>query len=411
MQNHPKIAILGYGIEGRSIERYLRKNPKFKQSMIVIRDRNLSKNYLSHLELFDVIFRSPGIPYLTKEIQSAKKAGVKIFSATKLFFEQCPCPIIGVTGSKGKGTTATLIYKILKLAKKDAYLLGNIGAPALDALPKLNPKSIAVLELSSFQLQDLTQSPKIAVVLGISKEHLDHHKNFREYLTAKSAIAKFQESEDLMIFNQDNRRSQWIARLSPAKKIGFSLRQPNDLIKKIRSLIKIPGEHNILNAYAAALTAQSLKIPEKIILNTVKGFRGLSYRLQKIHSHPDIYNDSASTNPEAAIAAIKATHPTILIMGGQNKNLSYTRLRLGIKKSLIKKIYLYGVNQKELRAVLKNVRPMKLFPSLKKLFRDLKKHLAPENIVLFSPGATSLDQFQNYQERGDLFNKLSKQLY
>lgn len=403
-----KIAILGFGAEGKALMAYLKKDPDFRNSKITILDQKLDKNYLKSLNQFDVVFRSPGIPYLLPEIQKAKKAGVKMSSATKLFFERCPCPIIGITGTKGKGTTTTLINKMLKGANKKVFLVGNIGAPAISVLPKIKKNDLVIFELSSFQLQDLKQSPRIAVILGIGQDHLNIHKNFQEYVSAKSNIAKHQNKNNVVIFAKDNPWSKKIAQMSAGKKIGFSLSDKNSLLSKIRSAIKLPGEHNVKNAYAAALAAKQLDVSEKIILKNIKSFRGLPFRLQLIRKNPDIYNDSASTNPESTIAAIKAVNPTILIMGGVNKGLSYKNLPAIIRQSPIRKIYLYGQNRNELYNVLKNTGvQIKVLPDLFKIARKLKNS-AKSEVILFSPGSASLDQFKKYQERGEVFNQLIK---
>ena len=232
------IAILGFGREGKSVLKFLKKSSAYRYSEITILDKKFNADYLKNLDRFDVIFRSPGVPFNLPEIQSAIKNGVKVSSATKLFFQQCPAPIIGITGTKGKSTTATLLYKILKnCAQKpwrkahtnkkysrhshynfaSVYLAGNIGKPALEILPKLSKKSLVILELSSFQLQDLNYSPDVALVLDIFEEHLDKHKNFREYFDAKSNIARHQKKSDAIIYFADNKYSSAIAKKSIGK--------------------------------------------------------------------------------------------------------------------------------------------------------------------------------------------------
>ncbi len=398
-----QIGILGAGAEGKALKKY------FKGKAAVL-DKKYNKNYLKNLEKFDTVFRSPGIPYLLPEIQQARRAGVKISSATKLFFAKCPCPIIGITGTKGKGTTATLLSQMLKVNSQKVFLVGNVGAPAISFLPKLTKNSLVVFELSSFQLQDLKQSPEVAVVLGISPDHLNSHKNFREYLAAKTSITNYQKPNNAVIFDADNRWSKKITQMSCGRKIGFALTDKNPLPQKIRAALKLPGEHNLKNAYAAALAAKQLGVSEKIILKTIANFRGLPFRLQLVHKNPDIFNDSASTNPEAAIAAIKAVNPTILIMGGVNKGLSYKDLPKTINYSPIRAIYLYGKSRWEISFALKKIKPqVKIFPDLKSVIKNIKAK--KEDTILFSPGAASLDQFRKYQERGRVFNKLIKPLY
>ncbi len=219
-----KIALLGLGEENLALLDYLvKKNISFSvcdqneklekekyQSKVKgkIENFHLGKNYLKNLDKFDAVFRTPGIPYLAKEIQDFKKGGGEVSSQTKLFFENCPSKIIGVTGTKGKGTTATLIYEILKEAlkyeNKKVYLGGNIGTPPIAFLEKLTTRDLVVLELSSFQLQDLKVSPYIAVVLNISSEHLNYHRDTEEYREAKYSVVKYQKKGDLAVINADS---------------------------------------------------------------------------------------------------------------------------------------------------------------------------------------------------------------
>jgi len=179
-----KIAILGYGVEGKETLKFVKQ--KYPKAEFAILDQKKDKNYLRNLSEYDLVFRTPGIPYNLKEIQKAVKNGVEVTSATNVFLNGARGTLIGVTGTKGKSTTTTLIYEILKEAGKDVHIAGNIGKPPLSLLPKLRKSSITVLEFSSFQLQGVTKSPHIAVVLDIFPDHMDHHKNFSEYMEAKN---------------------------------------------------------------------------------------------------------------------------------------------------------------------------------------------------------------------------------
>jgi UDP-N-acetylmuramoylalanine--D-glutamate ligase len=195
MKNKNKIAILGAGREGKSLKKYLIKIKKHKQKDIIILDRKNDPNYLAHLEDYKLIFRSPGIHYLNESIQKAIAKGSTISSATKLFFETAlkkKAFIIGITGTKGKTTTTTLIYRIVKAAGKKTFLAGNIGKPMTNIINDIDKNSILVLELSSFQLQDLHISPHISVVLDITPDHQNIHKSFKEYVDAKSNITRHQ---------------------------------------------------------------------------------------------------------------------------------------------------------------------------------------------------------------------------
>ena len=191
-----KIAVIGEGFEGQSSAKYLKEHG----AEVTVLDKKQGEGYLEDLGQYDLVIRSPGVK-LSTLIQYVPQE--KISSQTKLFFDLCPCPIIGVTGTKGKGTTASLIYGMLKKQGIDAYLGGNIGRPPFGFLDKLSPQSVAVLELSSFQLLDLDKSPHTAVMLMTTSEHLDYHKDIEEYINAKRNILRFQSANDVAILNRD----------------------------------------------------------------------------------------------------------------------------------------------------------------------------------------------------------------
>ncbi|MBI2011064.1 MAG: UDP-N-acetylmuramoyl-L-alanine--D-glutamate ligase, partial [Candidatus Colwellbacteria bacterium] len=342
--NKPSVAILGLGKEGRAVLKFLKQNhPNIKP---VILDRKRDPDYLSYLKEFDIIYRSPGVWLNLPEIKQAKKAGVKFSSVTNLFFEKSKGRIIGVTGTKGKGTTSTLIYRIFKNAGFDAYLGGNIGNAAINILPQLKKNSITVLELSSFQLQDLQFSPNIAVVLDIFPDHLDIHQSFIEYWKAKGNIAAHQKRGDAVFYSSDNKYSKLIALKSRGKKFAVSPRNPS-------FELRLPGFHNLKNAAMAAAVTSCLGVPIPIIQETIKKFRGLPYRLQLVKERDGTrwYNDSASTNPHTTAAAIKAfpNKPKILIMGGKDKNLDYKPVKSVLLQEKVELVILYGENKAKIK--------------------------------------------------------------
>lgn len=408
-----KIAILGFGQEGKSILRFLRKSSDCRQAKITILDKKFSPDYLKNLEQFDLIFKSPGVPFNLPEIRKALKRGVKFSSATELFFQNAKCLIIGVTGTKGKGTTSTLIYRILKAAGKNIYLAGNIGKPALDLLPKLKNNSITILELSSFQLQNLSYSPNIAVVLEMFPDHLDAHKNFKEYVEAKANIARHQKKNDKIFYFAENQHSKWIAGQSPASKFNVIARP---------YILKIPGVHNAKNAAMAAAVANSFSIKSEVIKKIVLNFSGLEHRLELVRKIKNIkfYNDSASTNPQTAAAAIRAfPEPKILIAGGKDKNLNYVPLAQALKNSNTKLVVLFGENKLKIKKTIAKSRvPVKLAKNLKaavylalrSAIRNSRANYYIGATVLFSPGSASFDMFQNYKDRGEKFKKIVKSL-
>jgi len=450
-----KIAILGFGREGKSVLKYLKKSPQFKKADISILDKKFNKNYLKNLSSFDVVYRSPGVPYNLPEIQKAIRKGVKFSSSIKLFFEQIEewskingqksTVIIGITGTKGKGTTATLLYKILKACGKNVYLAGNIGKPAIELLSKIrinqpNPHKSAfvILELSSFQLQDMRVSPEIAVVLDVFPDHMDLHRNLREYFDAKTNIARWQKKSDKIFYFSDNRWSKWIAQKSRGKKIPVDsiFSNSRELENKIKEIIKIPGEHNLKNAVMATIVALSLGCPKEKILKVVKNFRGNEHRLELVrtirinqlnqHESASIkfYNDSASTNPQTAAAAVKAfKEPKILIAGGKDKGLNYSPLASALKNSNTKLVILFGENKNKIKrqatrdkrqevVLVKDLKSSVQFAykTAKNLLKSMVNGQWSSVNILFSPASASFDMFKDYADRGKKFKKLVKRL-
>ena len=408
-----RVAILGFGQEGKAVLRFLKKNqPKIKP---VILDKKRDLKYLSKLKNFDVIYRSPGVPYNLPQIQSAIKGGVKFSSATDLFFESASArggrrskgTIIGITGTKGKSTTATLIYKVLKNAGRDVYLGGNIGKPAIELLPKLKKKSITILELSSFQLQGLKHSPSIAIILDVFSDHLDAHLDLKEYLAAKSNIVKNQKGSDLVFYFSGNRQSKNIALKSKGKKIAVV---PD---KNIAGL-KIPGEHNRKNAAMVMAVANELKVPQKGVIQVLKKFGGLTHRLQLVRTIKGVkfYNDSASTNPETTAAAIMSfpNHPKIIIMGGKDKNLDYEPVAEAAYGEDVKLVIVFGENKKKIQLALDKVAKTKPAKDLKSAVKMARETAKSGDVVVFSPGAASFDMFENYKARGKEFERIVKKI-
>ncbi len=438
-----RVAILGFGREGKSLLKFLKKSPQFKNADISILDQKFNRNYLKNLDKSDVIFRSPGVPYNLPEIQKAIKKGVKFSSASQLFFDEIgkmvrrgSPRVIGITGTKGKGTTATLLYKILEACGKKALLAGNIGKPALDILPHLKKKFIVILELSSFQLQDLKISPEIAVVLDTFPDHMDAHKSLKEYFGAKINIAKWQKKSDKIFYFGDNHRSKWIAQKSRAKKFPIRIHsgRSDKFVISDRDL-KMPGAHNFKNAVMAASVALSLGCPKEKVLKVIKNFRGNEHRLELVRTIKiptkrysnilknigiSFYNDSASTNPQTAAAAIRAfKEPSILIAGGKDKGLNYSPLAKALKNSNTKLVILFGQNKNKIKKqVVSSKCQVKLVKDLKsainlayKTAKQLQQLEHYNNItIIFSPGSASFDMFKDYVDRGEKFKELVRKL-
>ncbi len=440
------VAVLGFGVEGRATINYLIKHgvkPVLFDSkpweQWSEEDKNDIKSlqinfifgpdYLKELKGFDVVFRSPGIKL---SIVKSYASNVAILtSQTKWFFEHCPSKIIGVTGTKGKGTTSTLIYEILKQQFPKVHLIGNIGkTQAFEILDDLSPNDLIIYELSSFQLQDLTQSPHIAVVLMTTSEHLDYHKDIEEYHQAKTAISKFQSDSDFTIFNIDYSATSEIGNLGQGTKIKISTKQSlkegcfieNDLvtIKNISGQnyqypitnIQLPGRHNLENICAASAVATILNVDFESLKTAVENFKGLEHRLEFIGDKNGIkyYNDSFSTIPETTIAAINAfEEPEIVILGGSSKNSDFTNLGQEINhKKNIKAIILIGAESGRIKQSIEQAGGYsgKYFEGAKnmeEIFLQIWPIAAVGDVVLLSPACASFGMFKNYKDRGQQF--------
>ncbi len=414
-----KIAILGYGKEGKSAKKWLRL--QYPEAEIAVFDNfKIEELKKFGLEDFDLIARTPSIsPH-----EIAKVApGAKITSVTKIFFEQCPCKIIGITGTKGKGTTASMIRDLLTKIGQKTWLVGNIGVPALDILAGIEADDVAIYELSSFQLWDLEKSPHVAVVLRIEPDHLNVHSDYNDYVDAKANITRWQNPDDFCIYYKENADSKRVAEMGKAKKIAYPVE--NAEIKKLTENLRIVGEHNKENAEAAILaTAAILGVkPEELLeqhgselAEALRNFRGLPHRLEFVREQNGVkyYDDSFSSAFPAMSVAIDAfrDRPTIIIAGGLDRGLDLTAAKQKIFQSKnIKKSILIGQTKEKL-ADGENAGKFLLADNLKDAV-SLARHEAEKYqnaIVVLSPGAASFDMFKNFEARGKEFQKIVREL-
>lgn len=441
MIKNQKIAIIGFGKEGTSAANYLSTyneidifDSKSKEEFTKLDFKKLQNNkkinfYFENKypkgKIFNYIIRSPGIRPDNPTILAIKTNKSILLSPTSLFFDLCPCPIIGVTGTKGKGTTSTLIYEMIKSQNRDVYLAGNIGLPALEILPKLSKTSSVVLELSSFQLMDLKKSPHISVVLMIVPEHLNWHKSYSEYETAKQSIVKYQKKSDFAFINADFKSSSNFAKITKAKTFYFSTAgstngtyiksgavfskiNKNEKVCQIKNIF-IPGKHNLQNVLAATAVAKLLKISNENIQKVLLTFKGLPHRLQLVRNNNGVnyYNDSFSTTPETTIAAIESfDNPKILILGGSGKNSDFVKLGTKIiQDNSIKAIILIGEERDKIKKACEGFNG--IFDLNKKNMHEIItfcSQIAKQgDVVLLSPACASFDMFKNYTDRGNQF--------
>lgn len=440
-----KVAILGWGINGRDVLNFLQG----KGARITILDRKsegldfsgvslgdlqlkLGEDYLKEgLSEYDFVFRSPGVYRFLPEIVEAEKRKVVITSAVKLFFDECPAKIIGVTGTKGKGTTSTLIYEILRKEGKDVYLAGNIGIPLLEILPKLKKTSWVVLELSSFQLIDMKKSPHIAVVLNITEDHLDWHKTREEYIEAKSQIVRHQKSGEYAVLAYDYNDSRKFASLTSAEVHYFSRSQAVDGayvkdglillavgeksfgIGEVKDLL-LRGRHNWENVCAAVCASYLAGASVNSIKQTIFSFKGLEHRLEPVGEFKGVkfYNDSFSTNPQTTIAAIYSfEEPVTLILGGSDKGLSYDEMGVEIaKRENVRNIILIGETSEKIKNSLIKAGykggVVELDKQNMRIIVSRSFEITPGGgVVLLSPASASFDMFKDYKDRGVQFKK------
>lgn len=414
-----KVLVVGYGVEGTQLVNYFLN----QRIDITVADQKSSselsiKNgvklitgsgYLDNLKNYDLIAFSPGLKF--ESYQKIQKSKLKTTTQIQLFLENCPAKIIGVTGTNGKGTTATLIYNILKKAGKRVYLAGNIGTGVLSLLPKLKKSDWVVLELSSYQLRDLKISPHIGVILNITSDHLDIHQSQKNYIESKANLIRFQKPGDYAILNGDYSVTKNLSKLTKGNIEYF---QRSDLKEKIG----LPGEHNLENAAAAKKVAEILGINHKTITQVLKSFKGLEHRLQKVAQINKVtfIDDSISTTPFTAIAALKTfKKPKILILGGSKKSADYSDLAKEIKKDLsVKAVILIGQTGSEIENEFKKVDYSgKTYQGFKNIDQVVKKafQLAePGYLILLSPASASFDWFKDYKDRAKKYQEAIKKL-
>ncbi len=374
---------------------------------------HLGSDYLKAINDYEVIIKSPGIkPALLKPYL---KPDQTITSQTEIFFQECQAPIIGVTGTKGKSTTCSLIFHILAAAKKVVHLAGNIGKPPLDILPHVKSDHLVVQELSSHQLYGLKFSPHIAVLLAVTQDHLDYYSSFEEYVWAKANIALHQKAGDYLIFDQENHTAKEIAAKSRAKKIELDIAAARKVIPaaapiQLRLLY-------IKNCAAALAVAEILGIDQEVVQKALLSFAPLEHRLEYVGEFRGIkfYNDSAAAAPSATIGAIKAFEGQIgcLILGGFERGVDFTPLAKTIWQVNIPLLLVFPESGLRLwDTILKTQPPNKKLPKTFAVQKmqdavSLAFEQTPKGkICLLSPASPSFGLFKDYQERGRIFKKM-----
>lgn len=449
------VAIMGMGVSNTPLIRYLmdldanitvfdkKTEDELGKSLIeeyVLQgvQFSLGENYLDNLHGYDVIFRSPGIRPDIPPIQKEVERGAILTSEIEKLIELCPAKIVGVTGSDGKTTTTTLIYMMLKEEGYNCYLGGNIGTPLFAKIDDMTPEDIIVLELSSFQLMTLTQSPNIAVVTNVSPNHLDIHKSYEEYIEAKKNIFRFQNPNDVVVLNYDNDITKDFAFEANGEVRFFSRKQElekgvfveNNAIKIIdengkKDVIDIDnilllGMHNVENACTAIAAVKNL-VNTKTIVKVLTTFKGVEHREEFVRELNGVkwYNDSIGSSPTRTIAGLASFKTkVVLIAGGYDKHLDYTDMGkyildhvkvlilMGQTKDKIKNATLQEIEKRDNDVEL----PIFECSTLEEAVKIAYENSKDGDIVFFSPASASFDMFKNFVERGKKFKEIVNNL-
>ena len=390
----------------------------------------LGEHYLDDLRA-DVIFRTPGMRPDVPALLEAKARGSVVTSEMEIFFEVCPCTIIGVTGSDGKTTTTSIIAEMLRAAGKTVYLGGNIGHPLLCDAERMQPSDFAVVELSSFQLLDMKRSPHIAVLTNLAPNHLDVHKDMAEYIAAKENIYLHQREDDIAIFNEDNDITRELSNRGIARTRRFSRREEvadgaflrgdeivlrrdgrEEAVMRLTD-IRLPGMHNVEN-YLAAVTALDGLVPYEVMKETARTFAGVEHRIEPVRMLRGVqwYNDSIATSPTRAIAGLNAfDKKVILIAGGYDKHIPFAPLAPEVVQH-VKLLILCGATANAIEKAVRDCPDYQGSPeivrceSLEDCVQTAYERAVSGDIVTLSPACAAFDRFANFMERGKAFKKL-----
>ncbi len=463
------ILLLGMGREGRSSWQYLRA--AFPEKTLGLADQlpreklsteiaeriaqdprlrlHLGEDYLASLPEYEVIVKSPGIPVTLPAYREAVRTGIQITSHTALFFSNFPGTVVGITGTKGKSTTAALLYGMLDRFFPGVWLAGNIGIPALDLLPETTPKNVCVYELSSHQLEGLRESPHIAVLLNVVPEHLDYYESFEQYVDAKQNITRYQSADDLLVYDADYSLPSEIASRSQAQTVSCSLaKQPpagcflsgewivyrsaagqeKEKVEKVIAIADVPllGTFNLRNVLAAVAAAMLAGVPGSEIAQAIREFRPLEHRLERVGDYGGVtyYNDAIATVPEATIAALDALDGMdaaggdveTVLLGGTDRRLDFSQLAKRLLQSAVKTLILFPPTGERIWRALceqspaQSSRPQHFFvESMEQAVTLAKRHTSEGKICLHSPASPSVGLFRDFRERGEMFKRLVRE--
>ncbi len=439
-----RIAVLGLGVSNRPLVKLLLEygcrvtgcdrtpREKMDEEVLALESQGvklcLGENYLDDVQA-DIVFRTPGMHPANPALEALRSRGAKVTSEMEVFFELCPCPIIAVTGSDGKTTTTTLISEMLKAQGYTVWLGGNIGTPLLPLQRQMKESDFAVVELSSFQLMDMTRSPQVAVVTNLAPNHLDVHKDMDEYIQAKVNLFRFQKESDLLVLNADNAITDDFTGNGITQKFSrqgrdCACRVENGIIYRNDEAvldtkdILIPGVHNIENYMAAILAVQGL-VSDETVRQVARNFGGVEHRIELVRIKDGVryYNDSIASSPTRTIAGLRSFREKVmLIAGGYDKHIPYDVLGPEICGHA-KALYLNGATAGLIRQAVENAEnynpeALKIYDcgDFETAVRAAARDAKDGDVVLMSPASAAFDQFKNFMVRGAFFKKLVKEL-
>jgi len=447
-----RVLIIGAARQGQALARYLsakgavvtlndmRKPEEMLHEMQNVEQFNitwaLGSHPLSLLENVDMVCPSGGVPLTLPLIVEAKNRGIEISNDSQIFMENVKAPVIAITGSAGKTTTTTLVGRMAKAAvgsDKKVWVGGNIGLPLIEFLDEIQPDDLVILELSSFQLEQMTHSPHIGAVLNITPNHLDRHGTMEAYTAAKARILQFQNEKDIAVLDREDKGSWQLRSMVRGKLVSFGLRQPPNgetgvymedgfvkLQEKDQVFVVLPetsiqlrGEHNLMNVLAACAISNAAGLSLDAISKGVEDFLGVEHRLEVVRTLRGVtwINDSIATAPERTMAALRSfNEPLVLLLGGRDKKLPWDELAAMIHER-VDHVILFGEAAEKIANAIGSPKAGDRLVDVQKTseFEDAlqaAERVAQENdIVLLSPGCTSYDAFKDFEERGDYFKK------
>ena len=455
-----KIVIMGAARQGQALARFFtkrgaqvvltdtREKEQLSEELAVLENLPVSLDLGGHhseiLDGADLVCVSGGVPLTIPFIQEALIQRIPLSNDSQIFLEECPCMVAGITGSAGKSTTTALAGLMAKTTfemksnRQKAWVGGNIGNPLIDYLDQIGEDDLAIMELSSFQLELMKNSPQVAAVLNITPNHLDRHHSMDAYIDAKSHILWFQKADDIAILNRDDEISWDLVREIKGDLISFGLNKPDSRAngtfvdqdsvwlqigrEKLKMFpvewIQLRGKHNLYNVLAASAIAAATTLALPAIQSAVEEFRGIPHRLETVRELNGVtwINDSIATAPERTIAALESiSEPIVLLLGGRDKDLPWDKLA-NIVRNKVERVIIFG----EAAAIINEaIGPRKPGQYLKSVVttKDLAEALKTAQIqaqagevVLLSPGGTSYDAFKDFEERGQFFRDWVNQL-